>query len=379
MSFRSNQGNLTAALLLLISIASNAACGLESGANGAPTTGPSVEKVRIRSFRLQSRTIEVAGVGRKYLLYVPPAPDSDETPAAMPLVFMLHGGGGTARDAADRGTNGRWLELADRDRFAVAFPQGIDKQWNDCRSDDTHATGATADDVAFFSAMIADIARSDPIDFKRVYAAGISNGGMMSIRLAIEMPDRFAAVCSCVGSVAALSDCAAPTKPVPFMYMIGTADPLMPYEGGAIAVSRRNPQGRGTVLSAMESLAFWRNVNHADGMPTIENPPDTDKSDGSYVVITTWRPEGLGDSKTSRSDRTATPSKGASSTGKKSSSAADATEGAEVVYYEMIGGGHGWPGGNQHGVLYQQIVGKKNLDINGADEAWKFFSRHVRD
>lgn len=339
----------TIATMLCVLSINWAGCGLELPGGGT-TTAPAVQRIRIGQWRLQDRSIVVDGATRLFLLYVPVASSGDSAPTAMPLVFMLHGGGGTARDVADRGTDRRWMQLADDHHFAVAFPQGINKQWNDCRGDDVAATGATANDVAFFSAMIDDILKTDPIDLKRVYSAGVSNGGMMSIRLAIELPERFAAVCSCVGSVAADSDCAQPTKSVPFMYMVGTADPLMPYEGGAIAVTRRSPEGRGTVLSAMDSLAFWRNVNHANGMPTIDNPPDTDKSDGSYVVITTWKPE-----------------------------TANSTNGAEVVYYEMIGAGHGWPGGKQHGILYQQIVGKKSLDINGADEAWKFFSRHAKN
>lgn len=357
-----------------LSLSSLIGCGELAGAMDPPTSQPA-KSVRILRWKLQTREIRVGDLTREFLLYVPDAVASQNDTTKIPLVFMIHGGGGTARHAAGDFSQGRWMELADRDRFAVAFPQGINNQWNDCRGDDVHATGATADDVGFFTAMIDQLAAEFPIDTKRVYAAGISNGGMMSFRLAIELPERFAAVCSCVGSVAAQSECATPTTPIPVMYMVGTADPLMPYDGGPIAVSRRNPQGRGTVLSAMKSLDFWRTANNATGMPTIESPPDTNKSDGSYIVITTWPAE-------------VAPAKPAQNPGRKSGAAADtpsksdaavqSISSAEVVYYEMIGAGHGWPGGKQHGLFYQQIVGKKNLDINATDEAWKFFKRHTR-
>ncbi|MBK8270251.1 MAG: prolyl oligopeptidase family serine peptidase [Planctomycetes bacterium] len=361
-------------MLLLCSIVG---CGIFDGLWGPPGDSPTTQPaktVRILEWKLQSHEIRVGELIREFLLYIPEAVASQGGETKVPLVFMIHGGGGTARNAAGNFSQGRWMELADRDRFAVVFPQGINNQWNDCRGDDVAATGATADDVGFFAAMIDALAGEFPIDTKRVYAAGISNGGMMSFRLAIELPERFAAVCSCVGSIAAQSECAAPTMPVPVMYMVGTMDPLMPYEGGPIAISRRNPQGRGTVLSAMKSLDFWRTANHATGMPTIENPPDTNKEDGSYVVITTWLAgEVTADAKSKAGKKTPSAARKSSSIGK-ANTAVQSMGGAEVVYYEMIGAGHGWPGGKQHGLLYRQITGLKNLDINGTDEAWKFFA-----
>lgn len=366
----------TLSLSLLFLATAHPACGALTGLEGDPATTPKTKKVRIRNFQLESRTLRIDEVDREYLLFVPTSlPEADDSPA-MPLVMMLHGGGGTARQAADSLTEGRWMELAERDHFAVAFPQGFGNQWNDCRCDDTRATGATADDIKFFARMIDDIAGSVAIDSKRIYAAGVSNGGMMSFRLAIELPDRLAAACSCVGSVAASSECPIPTIPIPVLYMVGTNDPLMPYDGGAIAPSRRNPLGRGTVLSAMESLAFWRNANGADGLPVIENPADSNKDDGSYVVISIWRPS-VGGAEPARTGKQTPRNAGSHDVSMRDNANALGPR-AEVVFYEMIGGGHGWPGGRQHGVLYQQIVGKKNLDINATDESWKFFSRHAK-
>ncbi|MBX3395600.1 MAG: hypothetical protein KF841_09555 [Phycisphaerae bacterium] len=352
------------------------ACGALAGTEGIPTTAPTSKKVRIRGFELESRHLLVDGIDREYLLFVPSErPNASDAPP-MPLVMMLHGGGGNARQAADELTEGRWMELAERDRFSVAFPQGVGNHWNDCRSDDTRVTGAIANDTKFLLKMIDDIAGALPINSKQIYAAGVSNGGMMSFRLAIELPERLAAVCSCVGSVAANSECRTPTTPVPILYMVGTNDPLMPYGGGPIAPSARNPLGRGTVLSAMQTLDFWRTVNHADATPTIEHLPDSNKDDDSYVVITAWRPD-LSDADPARTGGTASGETGSHTRRtQKNADASGVT--AEVVYYEMIGGGHGWPGGRQHGLLYQRIVGRKNLDFNATDETWKFFSRHAK-
>lgn len=130
-----------------------------------------------------SHTTNVNGVTRHYLLHVPP----NMSRTAAPLVIALHGGGGNGRSME---RYSRFDEVVDREKFLVAYPDGLDRGWNDGRGEIRHS----ADDVAFIAAVIDDVARVANVDAKRVYATGISNGGMMSNRIACELSERIAAV-----------------------------------------------------------------------------------------------------------------------------------------------------------------------------------------
>src|SRR3990172_834937 len=140
-------------------------------------------------------TIDHGGRVRRYLLHVPPAA-KDLQP--LPLVVLLHGGGGPG-DRIDDLTG--MIAIADREGFLVALPDGVDKNWNDGR-DDVRSTAhrENVDDVGFIRAMIDDVAAKTPVEARRVYAAGISNGAMMSSRLACEASDLIAAVGLVVGT-----------------------------------------------------------------------------------------------------------------------------------------------------------------------------------
>lgn len=133
---------------------------------------------RVRDFsgdgQPELQTIEHEGTSREYFLYVP---KSVKKPA--PLVLLFHGGGGQAR-GVDKATGGM-AALADEKGFAVAYPNGIDRHWNDGRPD------LTATDKL--------------VDPSRVYATGISNGGFFSQYLALKCPDKIAAVAPVVASV----------------------------------------------------------------------------------------------------------------------------------------------------------------------------------
>jgi len=300
---------------------------------------------------LQRHTLVVDGRERVCLVYVPEsirdaAEDAGEDPEPVPLVFMLHGGGGGPdRVATGRTTEGRWQELAERDGFIVAFPAGVEKRWNDCRAA-SPAKVNHIDDAAFFEALLGELTAELPIDTDRIYATGHSNGGIMAFSLAMRLPERFAAVASCTGAMPARNACGGPREPVPILYMAGTEDPLVPFEGGPVAPTRRRPEGQGAVLSAAETVRVWREANGATGEAERREVADSAPDDGSHVVVTRWpAPE----------------------------------TGAEVVYYEIVGGGHAWPSPTQHRRFMRRIVGKKNQDINGADEIWAFFQRHSLD
>jgi polyhydroxybutyrate depolymerase len=194
-------------------------------------------------------TINVGGRDRIYRLYKPA-----DLPLSAPLVVMLHGGFGNA-EQAERAYG--WDELAGPGKFVVAYPDGLHRAWN------TNGGGCCGrparegdDDVGFISAAVADIIKNVSVNAAQVYATGISNGGIMSYTLACNT-----GVFAAIGPDAAtqLDACRSP-HPTSVMHIHGTADPLIPYNGGQGFSVINGP-------SVPEVNAFWRNVDRC-GPPT---------------------------------------------------------------------------------------------------------------
>ena len=127
-----------------------------------------------------THSIRSAGLERTYHVHTPRGYDSPRD--NLPVVLAFHGG--TAKGTGMPVLTGL-NELADEARFIAVYPEGVDEHWNDGRS----SVPNTVDDVAFVSAMLEDLARNYRIDANRIYAAGISNGGFFSERLACEMAE----------------------------------------------------------------------------------------------------------------------------------------------------------------------------------------------
>ena len=202
-----------------------------SGATAAPfTPGTSVH------------TITVGGVDRGYRLYIP----AGLSPAAS-LVVMLHGWTGSA-EQAERQYG--WNELADSAKFVVAYPDGLGESWNSggCCG---QASDDGVDDIGFITAAVRDIADNVGIDPARIYAAGISNGGMMAYKLACNT-----AVFAAIGPDAAtqLEACPAP-RPMSVLHIHGTDDRLIRYDGEpGTVVPIKTP-------TPPDVNAFWRTVD----------------------------------------------------------------------------------------------------------------------
>ncbi len=210
-------------------------------------------------------TIRVRGEERSYRLYLPAG-----LPAKAPLVVMLHGGFATA-EQAERAYG--WDELADEAKFVVAYPDGLHRAWN------TNGGGCCGrpardgtDDVGFITAAVDDIARHVGVDPARVYATGISNGGIMSYTLACNT-GIFAAIGS--DSATQLDPCPSP-HPTSVMHVHGTADRLIPYNGGRGASVIDGP-------SVAAVNAFWRNADHCSA--------PTDTTNGAVTTSTATCPD----------------------------------------------------------------------------------------
>lgn len=208
---------LTSAMLLVAS----AAC----GSSKSPAEAPPAAAV-------QHKQLDVGGASRTYRLYTPPSIDRGR-PA--PLVLVLGGFGNSAEDMVGATDFDR---VAETGNFVVAYADGINKTWNAGYCCLGRATSGP-DDVAFLTRLIDDVGTGQRIDAARVFAVGVSAGGMMAYRLGCEMAGRIAGVGSVAGAMI-LDDCH-PAKPVSVIEIHGTNDGEVPYTGGRTAGGATRP------------------------------------------------------------------------------------------------------------------------------------------
>ncbi len=277
-------------------------------------------------------TLQVGNVQRTYYLHVPASYDAAKP---TPLVLAFHGGGGTGKGMV--ALTG-FSTLSDQKGFIVAYPDAIDKHWNDGR-----VVNPTVDDVTFVSGLVEHLAGTLNIDRKRVYATGISNGGIFSNKLGCELSGQLAAIGPVAGTLAE-NDAAhcAPKQPVSVIAFHGTDDPLVPFNGGTVRSSDIGGIG-GNVLSASDTAAHWAKFDGCTGTPALSDLPDADTRDGTRVQRVT-----LG----------------------------SCQGGNEVVLYMITGGGHTWPGGLQY--LPALVIGRTSRDIDATQLIWEFFAGHPK-
>jgi polyhydroxybutyrate depolymerase len=261
--------------------------------------------------------IETSGVVRKYLLYVP---ESYNPSTPTPLVISLHG---FAEWPAHQMELSSWNTLAEENSFIVVYPSGSDfpKRWVLSRE-----TGAMID-VQFIADLIDQLESEYNIDPDRVYANGLSNGGGMSALLACELSERIAAVGSVSGAYLFSRDDCHPSRPVPIIAFHGTADPIVPYDGGpSSSFDLPFPQ-------VPEWIEAWAERNGCSLTP-VELPGQGEVSGIQYTRC---------------------------------------QQKAEVIFYTVDGGGHSWPGGEP---LPKWIVGHTTQDIDATRVMWEFFEQY---
>lgn len=194
-------------------------------------------------------TVSVLGNTRSYLLHVPP--DLDRT-QQYPLVLALHQFTDTP-EGTERLSG--FSDLADREGFLVAYPKGIMRGWN-------AGMREAPDDVAFCEALIDQIATQYPVDRDRIYACGLSAGGMMSQYLLCRS-DRLAAAAAMAGSLTQdVADGCSTVGPRPVLLIHGTEDPVVPFDGGE---TYAGPGMRPVFLSNEAGAQFWATKNGCNG------------------------------------------------------------------------------------------------------------------
>ena len=301
-----------------------------SNQNGLDTSSTDEQPTDVSPFNTDAppfhrERILVAGVEREFVLHVPEAPFEGEK---RPLVVNLHGQTGTAHAQIDvTGMN----KLADREGFAIAFPEGLhavflgahQTQW------DAHF-GTNTNDIQFVRDLIDFSIGQFDFDPSRVYVVGWSNGGFMSYRAACELSDRIAAVASVAGQLSfpQMEDCPM-THKVPVLHFHGDADEVTPIDG----IPQFAP-------SVDDTLAYLAGRLECESAPQETPVDDVNSSDRSSVVHRVYP---------------------------------NCTDGAALEYFRISGGGHTWPG-----AIEIEELGPTNRDISANEEIWAFVSRFKR-
>ena len=262
-----------------------------------------------------SRSIEVEGETREYLIYVP---NTYDTIQSFPLMLNFHGWTMSARNQMEVSD---MRALSETDEFILVYPQGT-RLWGSTHWNvGSWTLGSNAKDVEFIADLINQIADNYNIDDERVYACGYSNGGFFSHELACQLSQKIAAI----GTVAAniseetINNCN-PSHPIPIITISGTRDDEVEYDG---SIPERT-------LSQEETLEYWRTFNKVDTVPIITNMPDLNSLDGSTAVRYQY---------------------------------VNGDNDSEVEHYKVVDGGHDWPG----------TFG--NMDINSDSVIWNFVSQ----
>ena len=212
------------------------------------------------------------GINRKYLVYKPSKINKNP-----PLVIYFHGSLGTGENM--RNLSGFDFDyLANEYGFVVAYPDGYENHWNDCRRSASYSANLkNIDDVGFVKALISQLKSDFNIDPEKVIASGFSNGGHMVYRLAMEAPESIfiAAPIAANMPVDENLDCVKSELPVHITIFNGTEDPINPYGGGLVEVLGN--KSRGEVLSSQKTLNYWAGLADVPLLdPTITNFPDID-------------------------------------------------------------------------------------------------------
>ena len=288
-----------------------------------------------RAMETSEHTITVAGVERSYLLSLPSKPPAGKRPA----VIVLHGGILSAKGALrDMG----FEPIGDREGVILAYPNAFAGQWNDGRKIVPPAWHGTApDDLGFIRQLLASLVSDHSADPDRIYVTGPSIGGMMTFRLICMAADVFAAAAPIIANmpVDIITSCV-PARPIPVLVMNGTADRMIPDDGGELGF-RSDRGNRGAVFSTDDTMTWLRRFDGCDDTAERQTMPHIDQSDRSTVTVVSWT---------------------------------QCKSGAPVVLYRIEGGGHRVPTlARRPSTIMDRMLGHENHDIDAAEVIWAFF------
>jgi polyhydroxybutyrate depolymerase len=328
--------------------------------------------------------VTVDDVDRSFMVRLPKGYDSQQH---YPVVILLHG---MNQDPSDMERLTRFNDLADKNGVIVVYPFALHGRWNvGVRPEEHRSMGmrpggggrrrgggypgggypggggggypggggggyprgggypggggqqpqgghpseekraAPADDIAFFNQMLDQLETKVSVDASRVYAAGLSEGGFMSLRLGCALADRIAAIAA-VGAAMPKTMICLPSRPVPLVMINGTSDPVVPYGGGT-----EHNLSLATV-SVEDSAKAWAKIDRCEEKPEKTKVSAHDKG-GMETKVDTYN---------------------------------GCQQNAQVVLYSVKGAGNTWPGGEQYEV--EKTIGKTSSDLNANEVIWNF-------
>jgi polyhydroxybutyrate depolymerase len=265
------------------------------------------------------QSIVSGGLTRTYILHIPPGYDGTK---ALPLVFVLHGRGGTGKSMIGTGMSAR----ADQANFIVVYPDGTGDPsgWNSGLNEDSRIT---ADDVGFFKALIDKFGKELGVDPARVYAAGFSGGAIMTYRLGAELTDQFAAIAVVEGAMANKQPDGSwltipnPSGPMAVIIFHGQKDTHIPYNGG-----QGNGAGKLFAAPVTDAVNSWVKDDGCTDTPTTTTVGGGNVTRQDYVGC---------------------------------------IAGSEVAFYAIANGEHAWPTPQHNGISATNLI-------------WEFFSKHFK-
>ena len=276
-----------------------------------------------------TRTLEVGGRTRSYIVHIPPKYDPKQP---TPVVLAYHGGGSNAKQMV------RFCglsEKADKEGFIVVYPNGTGRlermlTWNggNCCA---YAMWNNVDDVGFTRALLDDVAKVASVD----PSGSLLRGSPTAVSCATGWHRN-----SLIGSLPSPRFLERwgrqhAVRSVPCRYSTSTARTIfLPFQGGRGTRSLTQTE----FYSVEHSIRAWVKANGCPELPVVKDIPDT-AHDGTTVQQKTYGP-GKDDS--------------------------------EVILVAINGGGHAWPG---HGPGVR-FLGKTTKNVSANDLMWEFFKRH---
>lgn len=279
---------------------------------------------------VHARVQRMGELERSYLVYLP-----TRRVAKPALLVVLHGARQSAEDLR-RATGYEFDRLADQHGFVALYPEAHGGRWNDCRARGRYAARRLElDDVGFVLTLIDGLRERAGIDPERVFLAGYSNGAHLSFRIALEHPERIAAIAAFAANLPTEENwfCRSAGKPVSALLINGTSDRINPFEGGKVAVY--GFAQRGTVRSAEASAEYFAKLA---GLSSVRHDRFAAAPD-AWIERWHWQEHGA----------------------------------HEVMLLAVEDGGHVVPGPT---AAFPRILGQVSHALDGPREAWSFFSRH---
>lgn len=278
----------------------------------------------------QRQTLMHGGLSRSYVVHAPRA--AMKRGARLPLVLVLHGGGHNAARAEE--ISG-FSNKAETEGFIVVYPEGTGRlrdkflTWNagHCCG---YAMEKRVDDVGFIDALLDTLIRDYPIDTRRIYVTGMSNGGMMTHRLGIALGGRIAAIAPVVAAL--FGDEPPPAQPVAALMVNGMLDRSVPPQGGHSAGRGAHAWDGTPAKPALEQAAFWAKANGCAAAPE-------QRDQGAAIH---WR--------------------------------YSCPRGQEVELYLVKDNGHTWPGGQRTSARGD----RPTAAFQATDVIWEFFTAHAK-